>query len=140
LFFVLAVASVAMAVKKPTPTKLVGGKIITAEEVNALGGREGVYIFDMRKALNYGKGHIPIAISVPYKWTGKGDVETRSGEFDRSRIPPDKKAKIIFHSDGPTGWKSYKAATTLIKEGYRNIMWYRGGYADWTAKGYSVQH
>jgi rhodanese-related sulfurtransferase len=139
LFFLLAPLTTATAGKTPTPETLKGGKVITAGEARALAGKGGVYFFDMRKAVNYGRGHIPGAVSNPYKWTSKGDVKTRTGEFDLSRLPSDKNAAVVFYSDGPTGWKSYKAAREAIKAGYKNVLYFRGGSAAWFEKGYPVE-
>ena len=47
-----------------------------------------------------------------------------------------KTASIVIYSDGPTGWKSYKGAVLAIKGGYKNVMYLRGGWAEWTAKGF----
>jgi len=59
--------------------------------------------------------------------------------FDFAKLPADKNAKLVFYSDGPTGWKSYKAAVLALKQGYPNVMYMRGGFADWTAKGLPVE-
>jgi hypothetical protein len=59
LLLVFALAGVASAGKVPTPESLEGGKIVSAEETKALVGNSGVHFFDMRKPINYGKGHIP---------------------------------------------------------------------------------
>jgi rhodanese-related sulfurtransferase len=139
LLFLFTLTTAAFAGKKPTPTTLEGGKIITAEDAKKHVGQRGVHFFDMRKALNYGRGHIPGAMSNPYQWTSKDDVEKRTGTYDMSRLPSDKSATIVFYSDGPTGWKSYKAATAAIKAGYKNVLYFRGGSAEWLEKGYPLE-
>src|SRR3546814_2200009 len=40
---------------------------------------------------------------------------------------------MVFYSHGSTGWKSYHAAKQAAAAGYKNVMWMRGGYADWAA-------
>jgi rhodanese-related sulfurtransferase len=45
----------------------------------------------------------------------------------------------VFYSDGLTGWKSYKAAVLAVKAGYKNVMYMRGGFAEWEAKGAPVE-
>ena len=94
----------------------------------------------MRKAANYQKGHLPKAVSLPYKWTKKGTPGKRTGKFDLSRLPEDKEASVLFHSSGPNGWKSYHASRDAKKAGYRNIMWMREGFSGWSEKGYPVDH
>lgn len=139
--FILAIAGMAAAEDPLTPAKLEGVKIIGADEVKAMLGQKGVYLFDMRKALNYGKGHLQGAVSLPFKWTVENDdPNKRQGEFDKSVLPQDKNAKIVFHSDGPSGWKSYYAAKTAKEAGFKNVMWYRNGIDDWSTKGYALEH
>jgi rhodanese-related sulfurtransferase len=140
LLLVFALAGVASAGKVPTPESLEGGKIVSAEETKALVGNSGVHFFDMRKPINYGKGHIPGAVSTPYQWTKKGsDMHARTGSFDTSKLPADKNATVVFYSDGPTGWKSYKASEAAIEAGYTNVRYFRGGFSTWTGKNMPVE-
>lgn len=139
--FALSATGLALAGNVPTPTKPPEGvTIITAPDAKSLIDKNDVKIFDMRKALNYGKGHIPEAVSLPYKWTKKGDPSRRTGEFNMSKLPPDKNARILFYSDGLNGWKSYYASKTSVEAGYKNVMWMREGFAVWQEKDYTVEH
>lgn len=124
-----------------TPSTLKGGKVITADEAKALIDKKSASIFDMRTALNYGKGHIPSAASVPYRGTSenKPDFDASKDQTNLSKFPADKDAKIIIYSDGPKGWKSYKIAVIAIKSGYKNIMWLRSGFAAWEKDNYPVE-
>jgi len=136
-----AVAGNAAAEEVMTPTKLDGVKIVGSDEVKGMLGQKGVYVYDMRKALNYGKGHLKGAVSLPFKWTvDDDDPAKRQGEFDMSVLPQDKNAKIVFHSDGPAGWKSYYASKAAKEAGYKNVMWFRDGFDDWSKKGYALEH
>ncbi|MBI5026475.1 MAG: rhodanese-like domain-containing protein [Nitrospirae bacterium] len=141
LVFVLAGITLAAEEKPETPTALKGSKIISAEEAKALLDKKEANFFDVRSPVNYGKGHIPTAVSLPYKeksaW--KPDFNASLDEFDLSKLPKDKNAKIVVYSDGTTGWKSYKAAVIAIKAGYKNVMYYRGGFDEWEKKGYPVE-
>jgi len=129
---IFAMASMALAGSVPTPTTPPEGvKIITADDAQQLFSNNDVQAFDMRKALNYGKGHLPGAVSVPYKWTKKGDPSQRTGEYDMSKLPADKDKNILFHSDGPNGWKSYYASKAAAAAGHKNVMWMREGFAKW---------
>jgi rhodanese-related sulfurtransferase len=141
LVFMLTMAMTAAAGKVPTPTEPPEGvTIISAEAAKPLIHKNQVKAFDMRKALNYGKGHLPGATSLPYKWTKKGHPSERTGEFDISKLPSDKGTKILFHSDGPNGWKSFYASKAAIEAGYKNVMWMREGFATWKEKGYPIDH
>jgi rhodanese-related sulfurtransferase len=139
--FVFAVAGMAVAGQVPTPNKPPEGvTIVSADKAKEIVGAKEVYFFDMRKALNYGKGHLPGAVSLPYKWIKKGHPGQRTGEFDMSKLPADKNAIMVFHSDGPNGWKSYYASKAAAEEGYKNVMWLRDGFVTWQDKGYPVEH
>jgi rhodanese-related sulfurtransferase len=141
LVFVFAVAGLAIAGKVPTPTDPPEGvKIISAADASKLMQGSDVKVFDMRKALNYGKGHLPGATSAPYKWTKKGDPSKRTGKYDMTKLPEDKDATILFHSDGPNGWKSYYASKAAAAAGHKNVLWMREGFSTWSEKGYTVEH
>lgn len=146
--FVLAVAlaltlgsTPVMADKPETPTKLAGGKLISAAEAKQLVAGKSAQFFDTRSAVNYGKGRVPGAATASYKEKSEPvpDFDASKDEFDLAKLPADKNARIVFYSDGPTGWKSYKAAVTAVKAGYRNVMYMRGGFAEWEAGGNAVE-
>ena len=126
----------AMADEPVTPTTLKGGKVITVDEAAALSKAKSAVFVDTRSPLNSGKGHIPAAVSAAYKEKSEKveNFKASDDSFDFAKIPADKAAAIVFYSDGPTGWKSYKAAVLAVKEGYKNVSYFRGGYTDWTAK------
>lgn len=136
---VLAAAPLAaLAADKPdTPTTLKGAQVITADQAKALVDGKGAAFFDTRSALNYGKGHIPGAQLVAYKEKSDfvANFDASVDNFDMAKLPQDKAAKIVIYSDGPQGWKSYKAAAMAVTAGYKNVMWMREGFAAWSAKG-----
>jgi rhodanese-related sulfurtransferase len=135
----LLMAAITPASAADTPTTLPGGKVISAEEGQAQVGKARFY--DMRKAINFGKGHIKGAVALPYTEKSKktAGFDASQDRFDVAKLPTDKNAPIVFYSDGPSGWKSYKAAVFAIKAGHKNVMWMRGGVTDWTAKGYALE-
>jgi rhodanese-related sulfurtransferase len=63
---------------------------------------KAAFFVDTRSVVNFGKGHVPGASAIPYKSA----------------------------SDGPAGWKSYKASVWAIKAGYKNVNYMRGGWTD----------
>ncbi|MBL8517002.1 MAG: rhodanese-like domain-containing protein [Betaproteobacteria bacterium] len=123
----------------PTPTSAKGVEVISPEEANRLVGK--AQFFDMRSAVNYGKGHIQGAIALPYDQKSElaESFDASKDKFDLAKLPTDKSAVVVFYSDGPTGWKSYKAAVTAAKMGYKSVKWMREGTAGWTAKGYALK-
>jgi len=124
-----------------TPTAVPGIKVISVDEGKTLAGAKSAAFFDTRNAMNFGKGHVPGAVSASYKEKSDkvADFDASKDDFDLSKLPADKNAKLVFYSDGPTGWKSYKAAVLAAKAGYKNVMYMRSGFADWEAKGLPVE-
>ena len=135
LFLSLAAADAARADDPPTPTSVKGFEIVTAEQAKALLDKARFY--DMRAVVNYGKGHLRGAVALPYdQKSDKSEAfDASKDRFDLSKLPPDRSETVVFYSDGPTGWKSYKAAVLASRAGYRNVKWMREGTAGWVARG-----
>jgi rhodanese-related sulfurtransferase len=141
-FLLFLAATVALAEDKPdTPNSLPGGKVISVEDAKKLVDSKGAIFLDTRSVINFGKGHIPGATSVSYKEKSdfKVDFDASQDQLNLSKLPADKAAKLVFYSDGPKGWKSYKAAVVAIKSGYKSVMWMRDGSGAWIAKGYPTE-
>lgn len=134
-------AAAGEAPKPEAPAHLEGGTVITVREAKALLDAGQGRFFDMRSAVNYGKGHVPGAKALPYKEKSdySASFDASLDSFDVGALPPDKNATVVFYSDGPTGWKSYKAAVLTVRAGYRNVKWMRSGFAGWTAAGLRVE-
>lgn len=124
-----------------TPQVLAGGKVISIEEAKKLVDAKSASFVDTRAVLNYGKGHVPGAIAVAYreKSAKAENFDATQDQLDLSKLPQDKNAQVVFYSDGPTGWKSYKASVLAIRAGYKNVMYMRGGFAEWIAKKFPVE-
>ena len=136
----LGIASAAIAIKVPTPEPPPEGvTIISIDSIDTLMRRGDAHVFDMRHILHYRKGHLPGAISLPYEWIKKNPSGQHEGAFDITQLPSDKNANIIFHSDDPSGWKSYYAAKAAREAGYVNVLWLRSGYTGWVERGYAVE-
>ncbi len=133
----LSLAPTTASANAETPSKLAGGKVISVDEGKKVLDAKNAVFVDTRAVLNFGKGHVPTAVALAYK--EKSDkveaFDASQDQFELAKLPADKNKAIVFYSDGPTGWKSYKAAVLAIKAGYKNVMYMRGGFADWTAKG-----
>ena len=135
-----ALDSTAQDNKPQTPAALAGGKVVTADEVKKLLDGKKAAFFDTRSAMNFGKGHVPGAKAIPYgeKSGFTDDFDAAKDRFDLAKLPADKNAVLVFYSDGPTGWKSYKAAVLAIRAGYKSVHYFRGGWAEWTSRKYPV--
>ena len=136
--FVLSVSPV-MAAKPLTPGSLDGATVVDSDRVKTSLGK--IKIYDVRKKAEYVEGHIPGAISVPYREKSElsANFDASKDKLDLSKFPADKNEPVVVHCNGPRCWKSYKASVLLIRAGYKKIYWYRGGFPGWKSKGYPVE-
>jgi rhodanese-related sulfurtransferase len=137
-FFLGGLGHAMAAEDAQTPATLAGAKIVAADEVKKMSDAKGAFFVDTRSPVNFGKGHVPGAVSIAYKEKSEkvANFDASADKFDLSRLPADKNARIVFYSDGPSGWKSYKAAVLTVNAGYKNVMYFRDGYSNWVSKGY----
>jgi rhodanese-related sulfurtransferase len=129
-----AVPVVALALDKPdTPTTLKGGTVVDLPALRALMAKGPVVLVDTRSPLNFGKGHVPGALSIGYKELSaySENFDASVDSFDTKRLPQDKDTALVFYSDGPSGWKSYKAAVISVAQGYKRVHYFRAGWPAW---------
>ena len=108
-----------------TPSTLEGVRVVSANELRPMVDQGTVTIYDFRKKASFVEGHVPGAMSgAPY-------YNERDTTLDTSFLPTDRSDRIVFYSHGTTGWKSYYAAKQAVEAGYQNILWMRGGFAEW---------
>ncbi|MDS4014517.1 MAG: rhodanese-like domain-containing protein [Candidatus Accumulibacter sp.] len=136
----LTASALAADDKPDTPSSIRGGKVVSVDEAKGLLDKKAASFFDTRNALNFGKGHVPGATIVSYKEKSdfSPNFDASQDSFELAKLPGEKSAQIVFYSDGPKGWKSYKAATLAINAGYKNVSWMREGFAGWTARNLPV--
>lgn len=140
--FLAAVMLAAIAgpsVAAENPAALEGGVIVTADKAKDLLA-SGASMIDVRTANEFAESHIKGAKLVPYKEKSEKKASFDAGQdsFDLAKVP-DKSAPVIFYCNGLECWKSYKAATTAIKAGYKKVHWLRGGLPEWKSKGFAVE-
>ena len=140
LSLALAPAAQAAQAAPTTPESLQGTKVITADTAKAM-VEKGVLIVDARLSEEYAELHIKGARNIPYQEMSARsvDYDTKMDSFNVARLPADKTKSIIFYDNGVECWKSYKTAKAIIKVGYTNIYWLRGGIPEWKAQGYPVE-
>ena len=128
--------------KPQTPATLAGAKVVSAAEVKGLLDGKKAAFFDTRSPVNFGKGHVPGAKAFPYgeKSEFAANFDAAQDRFDLTQLPADKNAALVFYSDGPTGWKSYKAAVLAVRGGYKAVHYFRGGWAEWESKKFPVEN
>jgi rhodanese-related sulfurtransferase len=123
-----------------TPTSLPGAKIISAAEAKELIGK-GIPVYDVRLDEEYNNGHVPSALSVPYKEASAKEVDfdPADDQFALNRLPKDKNAPFMMYCDGTICWKSYKSTVMAIKAGWKNVYWFRGGFPEWREAGFTIE-
>ena len=109
-----------------TPTHLDGVTIVTPDQLRSMLD-QGISVYDLRKKASYVDGHVPGAKSAASYYNATDTT------LDTSFLGPNKSDRIVFYSHGTTGWKSYWAARRAVEAGYSNVMWMRGGFAEWDA-------
>lgn len=104
----------------------------------------GALILDTRKSKEVSEETIAGSVRALYK--EKGGNKNRMGKFSSAgerltmkNIPKDKNAHLITFCNGPHCWRSYKAAVTLTKAGYKNVRWMRDGIPAWKKAGYPTK-
>lgn len=145
IIMLLALASVVITAgpvraEALTPEFLAGATVVDDEWVKA--NYKKVRVYDARMKAEYVEGHLPGAISVPYKErSGKVvNFDSSKDRVDLSKYPADKNVPIIVYCNGSRCWKSYKTAVLLIRAGYKKVYWYRNnGFPGWQSKGYPVE-
>lgn len=125
------------------PVTLAGANLISAKEVSALPAQ--AKIVDVRPIHDYLSSRIPNSLHISYR-----ERSIRAAIFDSSlddvdvflkrlhKFVPNKETHVVMYCNGLQCWKSYKAASAAIKDGYRHISWFRGGIVEWEAQGFTV--
>ncbi len=128
------------ALAADTPATLAGATVVTADKAKELQAK-GAVVVDARVANEYADAHIKGAINIPYKEKSAKsvDYDPSQDSWDASKLPADKNANIVIYCNAGECWKSYKAAHMAIKDGYKHIYWFRGGFPEWKAKGYPIE-
>ena len=126
----LGISAQALAAEE-TPLQLRGVTVVTAEQLQPMLD-QGIFVYDLRKKASYVDGHVPSAESAAAFY------DAASTSLDTSFLGSNKSDRILFYSHGTTGWKSYWAAKRAVEAGYENVMWMRGGFAEWAANGFPV--
>lgn len=137
----LSSASLFAAEPPPTPLSLRGGEVITAKQAKQIFDHADALFIDTRSPINYGRGHVPGAMLVPYgqKSIHTEDFDASMDTYDVSVLPANKDVQMVIYSHGDTGWKSYKMAVIAIRHGYSRVMWMREGFSQWQANSYPAE-
>ena len=129
LFFCVLVlcSSTLTAGQKPyAPEMIEGVAIVSAEEViEMILADPDLIVIDSRKKTEYLKGHIEGAINL---------LNTRLEREEFERISADKSRKILFYCNGVRCLRSSDSINKVKQWGYTNLIWFRGGWKEWSEK------
>jgi rhodanese-related sulfurtransferase len=102
---------------------------VDLQTIRELAG-EGVVLVDARPAELYAQGHLPDARSLPL-----GEVDARIGDF-RRQYPPS--TTLVTYCSGYGCTDSFDLAERLLREGYRDVRVFEGGFPEWRDTGLPV--
>jgi len=124
---VILSATVAHAEQKPyAPEVIEGVSIVTAEQaIELILQNPDMPIIDSRKKAEYLKGHIEGAVSM---------LNTDMTEDDLAELVPDRDTTILFYCNGERCLRSTDAIRKAQSWGYTNLVWFRGGWKEWSSK------
>jgi rhodanese-related sulfurtransferase len=127
IFLTLLVPLVVSADGKPfAPESIDGVVIVTAEEaIELILDNPDMPIIDSRKKTEYVKGHIEGAVSL---------LDTEMTEQDIQAVAADKQTAILFYCNGVRCLRSSNAIVKVQGWGYSNLIWFRGGWKEWSEK------
>ena len=120
--------------QKPyAPATIDNVRIVSAEQaIEMILENPELIIIDSRKATEYSKGHIEGASNL---------LNTTLSEDKLLKVAPDKSKPVLFYCNGIRCLRSSDAIKKAKKWGYTNLIWFRGGWHEWTEKGLpSVMH
>ncbi|MBL4584231.1 MAG: hypothetical protein JKX83_06405 [Pseudomonadales bacterium] len=123
-------SSQTFAEAETVPESIAGTTRVTAEQViDLLDEYDDLVIIDSRKPSDRSKGFIEDSIALP-------DFDTTAETL--AKHIPTKDAAVVFYCNGEKCGRSVKASKIAVKEGYTTVFWFRGGWGEWTEKGYPV--
>ena len=120
-------SSALFAGEKPyAPENIDDVRIVSAEEVvELILARPELVVIDSRKKTEYQKGHIEGAINM---------LNTRLKRDDLESVSPDKSKAILFYCNGARCLRSTDSIKKAKSWGYNKLLWFRGGWKEWTEK------
>jgi len=120
-------SSVLIADQKPyAPENIQDVTIVTAEEVvDLILANPDLIVIDSRKKTEYQKGHIEGAINI---------LNTRLTREELESVSADKSREILFYCNGTRCLRSSDSIKKAKTWGYTRLIWFRGGWKEWTEK------
>ena len=124
---VVLFSSTLSAEQKPyAPENIQDVTIVSAEEViELILADPDLILIDSRKKTEYQKGHIEGAINI---------LNTQLKPEDLERISKGKSSAILFYCNGLRCLRSTDSINKAKSWGYTRLIWFRGGWKEWTKK------
>jgi rhodanese-related sulfurtransferase len=119
--------SALVAEEKPyAPEAIQDVVVVSAEQaIEMILSNPDLLVIDSRKKTEYLKGHIEGSINI---------LNTRLTREDLERISPDKSKEILFYCNGTRCLRSSDSINKARSWGYTKLIWFRGGWKEWTEK------
>lgn len=105
----------------------------TASGVSGMMGGDGgerVIVLDVRPRTDFAKSHVPKAINMPVRYS---EVLREHIIDDKAPLGADKSARIVVYGAGPNDPAAAAVVRQATAEGYTNVIWMRGGFAEWVS-------
>ncbi|RKZ68335.1 MAG: rhodanese-like domain-containing protein [Gammaproteobacteria bacterium] len=120
-------SSALFAEQKPyAPENIKDVMSVSAEEViELILANPDLIVIDSRKKTEYQKGHIEGAVNI---------LNTQLKSEDLERVSPDKTTEILFYCNGTRCLRSADSIKKAKAWGYTRLIWFRGGWKEWTEK------
>jgi rhodanese-related sulfurtransferase len=95
------------------------GTVKSATSIMQMMGDAGerVIILDVRPKADFAKGHLRGAINLE--------------KFDKAALGSDKSVRIVVYGANERDESAAKMVRTMAGEGFANVIWMRGGFAEW---------
>jgi rhodanese-related sulfurtransferase len=112
--------------KSHAPENIEGVTVVSAEKViELILANPDLIVIDSRKKTEYQKGHIEGAINI---------LNTQLKPEDLERVAPEKSTEILFYCNGTRCLRSADSIKKAKSWGYKKLIWFRGGWKEWTEK------
>lgn len=141
--FAAAIPLLAADTPEPQEALTYGARFISVADAKKLyDGKKAVFC-DSRITREYIMETIPG--SVPCLYDEKGGKDNKLANFDPSADTwhhdklTDKSKTLVIFCNAKSCWRSYKAAVTAVKQGYRDVYWLRDGIPGWKAQGFETE-
>ena len=123
----MALSPLLSAEEKPYAPEVIQGSItVSAEEaIDLILHNPDLIVIDARKKTEYVKGHIEGAINM---------LNTTMNAEDLHDVAPDKSTTILFYCNGTRCLRSTDAIRKAKSWGYTHLIWFRGGWKEWSDK------